>query len=226
MPPDEDNLFEQGYIPYIQIDNNTRRTRPKFVFNESYQNFTLEIYLISTSGASILIYREDLSRVYARHEYRWFSDWWGVEQSVNNILNLALNERITDLHRLSRMFGDVEGISRDAANTLSACVADMVSNQIESEQQVLMWGDTPTQDYTQELLDRIREAEVRVGITPLEIDDPMPEQEYERWEPPTHRLTFADRLKRLKRKPDNTLVEAEPTPFSDEELDTLLFEGA
>ena len=204
-------MFEQGYIPYARIDDHVRPVTRIYV-DKNYLECMYRIYAYDGTRITTI----------CMSDRNPFVDQGDIalelgEVAINRVFNYAIEHHVTSCLTLREMFSRIDNLSPDVISYLVAYTKEV------QEQASAFTG----RNHTEELVNRIRDIQ-RVNdmqdmIRPLEIDDLIPEQEYERWLPPTHRPTFADRLKR---KPNNTLVETEPTPFSDEELDTLLFEGA
>lgn len=206
MPPDEDNLFEQAYVPYVRINDNVVPI-PIIHIDQDYLENMYRIYARDGYGREMrteIIYLSDTTPFTTQTRgLRIFTE--ACVDAINRALSYAIEHYIVDRHTLVRIFSESGSLTTDAIACLVEYTARVVQEyelarrtqpdaMADTAQRVLTWGFNPMQDlHTQELIDRVREMQVE--ITPISLSNA-------------------------------TLVEGDSAPFSDEDLNTLLFEGA
>lgn len=208
MPPDEENLFEQAYVPYIRINDNIVPI-PSIHIDQDYFENMYRIYACDYDGYGRetrieVLYLSNTTPFTIRTRGSGIFMEACVD-AINRALSYAIEHYIVDRHILVRIFSESGTLTTDAIACLVEYTARVVQEyelarrthpnaMADTTQRVLTWGFDPMQDlHTQELIDRVREMQVE--ITPISLSNA-------------------------------TLVEGDPAPFSDEDLNTLLFEGA
>lgn len=210
MPPDEENLFEQGYIPYIRIDDHVRSI-PIIYIDQDYLECMWRIY--AYDGAGVEIIHMSQAPLTTHEGIAAYVD------AINQAFSYAVEHCITDRRALCEVFSGID-ILTPGATTHLAEYTSRIALEFELKrrtrpdamagvaQQVLRQDN-----HIEELVDRVRDMELVMTAQ----DDVHPLR-FEHIGSRIFTPVFSEQ--------NATLVEAEPTPFSDEELDTLLFEGA
>ena len=187
MPPDEENLFEQAYVPYVRINDNIVPI-PRIHIDQDYLENMYRIYARDGYGREMrteIIYLSDTTPFTTQTRgLRIFTE--ACVDAINRALSYAIEHYIVDRHTLVRIFSESGSLTTDAI----ACLVEYTARVV--------------QEY--ELARRTRP-----------IDDIQPLR-FEHIGSRIFTPVFSEQ--------NATLVEGDPAPFSDEDLNTLLFEGA
>lgn len=226
MPPDEENLFEQGYVPYVRINDNIVPI-PIIHIDQDYLESMYRIYARDGYGremrTEIIYLRDTTPFTIQTRGLPIFTE--ACVDAINRALSYAIEHYIVDRHTLVRIFSELGTLTTDAIACLVEYTARVVQEyELTRRTQPDAMADTTQQAltfrqdiHTEELINRVRDMERERDLAVTAQDDVQPLR-FEHIGSRIFTPVFSEQ--------NATLAEGDLAPFSDEDLNTLLFEGA
>lgn len=227
MPPDEENLFEQAYVPYVRINDNVVPI-PIIHIDQDYLENMYRIYARDGYGREMrteIIYLSDTTPFTTQTRgLRIFTE--ACADAINRALSYAIEHYIVDRHTLVRIFSESGSLTTDAITCLVEYTARIVREyELTGRIQPLLWRTQQQQAlafrqdiHTEELVSVEELLESRERELAITAQDDVRPLRFEHIGSRIFTPVFSEQ--------NATLVEGDPAPFSDEDLNTLLFEGA